>query len=263
MDRSKVDDVTRGITLGELEETLKSCDDSAPGPDGIPYSYLKHFWREIGGILLNAWNYSLLIKELPPSHKVSFLRLIPKAGKDQRIINNLRPIRLSNTDYKLITKTYARKLTKAISNSIGEEQTAYIPGRLINDNVRAMLMTIDLANVDPDVDGVVVSLDAKKAFDSVDHRFIRKCLESFGLGDFIPIFDTLYKGLVSQIIINGKTVNGFSILEGVKQGDALSCILFVMCMEPLIRNLNDNAMKGSARSTLMLCSRKPMAMQTT
>ena len=155
-------------------------------------------------------------------------------------INNLRPITLSNTDHKLITKTYAKRLTALVAEKICEEQTAYIPNRLINDNVRSMLMTIDLANLDQAIDGILVSLDAKKAFDSVDHRYIRRCLEAFGLADFIPIFDTLYKDLNSNIILNGKIVNGYRILKGVKQGDALSCILFIMCMEPLLRNLNEN-----------------------
>ena len=229
------------VTLEELEATLKTCADSAPGPDGIPYSFLRHFWQDFGPLLVSAWNYSLTIKELPPSHKVSYLRLIPKEGKDPKVLTNLRPITLSNTDHKLITKTYSKKLTKIVSSSIGEEQTAYIPGRLINDNVRSMLMTIDQANDDDEVDGVIVSLDAKKAFDSVDHRFIRKCLESFGLTCFIPIFDILYKNLNSQILINGRAVKGYDILKGVKQGDALSCILFIMCIEPLIRNIKENA----------------------
>ena len=225
------------LTLDELSGTLKTCADSAPGPDGIPYSYLKHFWSDVGPVLLCAWKHSVQTGELPPSHKVSYLRLIPKPGKDTRIISNLRPITLSNTDHKLITKTYARKLTNIVSNCIGEEQTAYIPGRLINDNVRSMLMTIDLANIDVTVDGVVISLDAKKAFDSVDHRFIKRCLKAFGVESFIPIFNVLYKGLKSEIILNGHAIDGYKILKGVKQGDALSCIIFIMCMEPLIRNL--------------------------
>ena len=229
------------LTPDELEETLKTCADSAPGPDGIPYSFLRHFWPKFGPILVAAWNYSLDTHQLPPSHKVSFLRLIPKAGKDCKRIGNLRPITLSNTDHKLITKTYAKKLTDLVADYIGEEQTAYIPGRLINDNVRAMLTTIDLANdADVDVDGVVVSLDAKKAFDSVDHRYIKRCLAAFGLNCFIPIFEILYKDLKSEIILNGRTVNGYRILKGVKQGDALSCILFILCMEPLIRNVKNN-----------------------
>ena len=234
------DVLTKELTLEELTTTLNTCTDSAPGPDGIPYSFLKYFWSDYGQVLLEAWNYSIRSKELAPSHKVSYLRLIPKAGKDSRVITNLRPITLSNTDHKLVTKTYARKLTNIVSSCIGDEQTAYIPGRLINDNIRSMLMTMDLADVDVNVDGVIVSLDAKKAFDSVDHRFIKRCLKEFGLEQFVPIFDVLYKDLRSDIIINGRIVKGYNILKGVKQGDALSCIIFIMCMEPLIRNIKAN-----------------------
>ena len=131
-------------------------------------------------------------------------------------------------------------MTSLVSELISEEQTAYVPGRLINDNVRAMLMTVDLANLEDNVDGLLISLDAKKAFDSVDHRFIRKSLSAFGLEVFVPIFDVLYKDLKSNIILNGKAVDGYRILKGVKQGDALSCILFIMCMEPLLRNVKEN-----------------------
>ena len=182
---------------------------------------------------------------------MSYLRLIPKAGKDPKILTNLRPITLSNTDHKLITKTYATKLTKVVSGLIGEEQTAYVPGRLINENIRAMLMTLDLANDDDDVDGVVVSLDAKKAFDSVDHGYIKRCLEAFGLGCFVPIFETLYKDLSSEILLNGRAVLGYKILKGVKQGDALSCILFIICIEPLIRNIKENDAIECIRSRLL------------
>ena len=115
-----------------------------------------------------------------------------------------------------------------------------MPGRLINDNVRSMLMTLNLANLDETVDGLIVSLDAKKAFDSVDHNYIRRVLDAFGLSQFKPIFNVLYKGLKSDIIINGGTIDGYKILKGVKQGDALSCIIFIMCMEPLIANIKSN-----------------------
>ena len=249
VDQGSEEELGRAITLEELTETLKTCADSAPGPDGIPYSFLKFFWHIFGPILTAAWNHSLAVNNLPPSHKVSYLRLIPKAGKDQRIISNLRPITLSNTDHKLVTKTYARKLTKIVSDKICQEQTAYLPGRLINDNIRSMLMTMDLANCDETVDGVIVSLDARKAFDSVDHDYIRKTLTAFGLNSFIGIFNVLYKDLKSNIILNGTVIDGYRILKGVKQGDALSCILFIMCMEPLIRNIKTNVNIESISST--------------
>ena len=85
----------------------------------------------------------------------------------------------------------------------------------------------------------MVSLDAKKAFDSVDHRFIQRTLVAFGLANFVRIFNVLYKDLKSDIIVNGSSIDGYKILKGVKQGDALSCILFIMCIEPLLRNLKE------------------------
>ena len=64
----------------------------------------------------------------------------------------------------------------------------------------------------------------------------------------MPIFRALYKDLQSDILINGKIVRGYSIKRGVKQGDALSCILFIMCIEPLLRNIEKNALIQTIRS---------------
>ena len=83
------------ITLEELSKMLSTCAESAPGPDGIGYGVYKKLWRLAGPILVEAWNYSMETGNLAPSHKVSFLRLIPKAGKDLKISTNWRPITLS------------------------------------------------------------------------------------------------------------------------------------------------------------------------
>ena len=178
--------------------------------------------------------------KLPPSHKTSILKLIPKAGKDLSKLTNWRPITLSNCDHKLITKIYSNRLCLNLKENIAERQTAYLKGRMINDNIRAMIGTIKAANLEGQVAGMLLSLDAKKAFDSVSHKYIEKILEHFGLGDFIGIFKILYCELKTDILINGKVVSGFNILRGVKQGDSLSCILFIMCMEPLLRNIEQN-----------------------
>ena len=232
--------VTRLITLADLERTLTRCQDSAPGPDGISYSFYKALWRTAGPLLVEAWNYSLSIGKLCTSHKVSFLKLIPKVGKDTKKLTNWRPITLSNCDHKIITKTYADRMSLAVAQKLKERQTAYLKGRLINDNIRAILTSIELTNSEEDLDGLIVSLDAKKAFDSVEHKYIEESLKKFGLESFVPIFRTLYSDLRSDIIINGRIVNGFRICRGVKQGDALSCILFIICMEPLLRNIEEN-----------------------
>ena len=234
------DDIAKEVTTAELLKTLQTCADSAPGPDGIPYSYLKLLWPIYGDTLKDAWHHSLNTKCLPPSHRVSFLKLIPKAGKDKKKLTNWRPITLSNCDHKIITKTYAIRVCERVASKINGGQTAYLKNRLINDNVRALLATINLTNLEDNTKGLLVALDAKKAFDSVSHKYIEKCLYKFGCKKFVPIFKTLYKDLKTDIIINGRITSGFKVNRGVKQGDALSCILFIMCMEPLLRNIEHN-----------------------
>ena len=235
-------EVSGPITLEELTKTLRTCRDSAPGPDGIPYSYLGALWPVMGSLICEAWSHSLVTGELCPSHKTSYLKLIPKAGKDLKKLTNWRPITLSNCDHKIITKTYSIRMASKVSKVIAARQTAYLKGRLINDNIRSIVMSIRLANLDEEnIDGLIVSLDAKKAFDSVEHSYIESCLKKFGLSSFVKIFKTLYSDLRSDILVNGKIVSGYRIKRGVKQGDALSCILFIMCMEPLIANIENNA----------------------
>jgi hypothetical protein len=91
------------------------------------------------------------------------------------------------------------------------------------------------------VDGLLVSLDAKKAFDSVDHNYICRVLKEYGVGDrFIKYFKVLYKDLTVRVLVNGHFSEKINIERGVKQGDALSCSLFILCIDPLIRNINAN-----------------------
>jgi len=59
-----------------------------------------------------------------------------------------------------------------IAPLIEENQTAYIKGRMINDNVRSLLAAVKMGELENDFDGLIVSLDAKKAFDSVEHDYI-------------------------------------------------------------------------------------------
>ena len=152
--------VANAIDLAELGRTLAGCHDSAPGPDGIPYSFYKSLWKWVGPLIVDAWNFTLSTGKLCPSHKVSFLKLIPKPGKDSKKLTNWRPITLSNCDHKLITKTYSKRMSIAVAPKIKERQTAYLKGRLINDNVRALLGSINVANLEERVNGLLVSLDA-------------------------------------------------------------------------------------------------------
>ncbi len=190
---------------------MKSCRDSAPGPDGIPYSYYKRYWNIFGDTLTEAWNESITNGRLPPSHNTSILRLLPKPGKELSKLTNWRPITLSNCDHKIITKCYANRLTQSLKDILHPSQAAYLPGKQIQDNLRL----INVVNNNAE-NPIIAALDARKAFDSVSHEYIRRTLKAFGLENFVPIFDLLYRDQEVNIAINGDRVKGYKIKKRSK-----------------------------------------------
>ena len=101
------------LTLEELSSTIKSkaMKDTAPGPDGIPYSVYNKLWDQAGPLILNSWNYS---------NELSTIMLLEKKGKSTEHLNNLRPITLTNCDVKLITKNFANRMSKVMPEVIHE-----------------------------------------------------------------------------------------------------------------------------------------------
>ena len=229
------------ITLKEMYEALLQCKDTAPGLDGIPYSVYKVFWNQIGFIVKEAWDYSLEIGRIPDSHRESVITILPKEGKDQSDIKNWRPITLTNCDAKIITKTLALRINPMLDSIIDPAQTAYIPGRSVMDNLRSNKFLKDYCNKQ-NIRAALTSLDARKAFDSVSHEYIDQVLEHYGFGHkFRKYFQILYKDIKARVLVNGYLSELINIERGVKQGDALSCAIFIICIDPLIRNINNNS----------------------
>jgi len=228
------------FTTEELRTTLKTCRESAPGPDGITYKYYEVFWEEIGVHLLKSWEYSKLISSLPQSQRQSTITLLPKEGKDITQIGNWRPITLTNCDLKIITKTIANRVSKVLDKIISPTQTAYIPGRVVHDNLRMFEFYRKYCQ-ENNVDAVLMSMDAKKAFDSVDHKYMFNTLKAYGFSDdFIDTVKILYKNIEADIMVNGYRTTLIRIRRCVKQGDAFSCALFIICIDPLLRNIERN-----------------------
>ena len=233
-------EIGQPLTINNLKVALKSCKDSTPGLDGIPYSYYRVFGNELLPLVLEAWEYSTATGSLPQSQSTSVISLIPKIGKDKHEIKNWRPISISSCDLKIITKAYSLKVGAHLGEIISDSQMGYVPGRDINFNNRILKLALDFCN-SSNLDYSIMSLDAQKAYDSVDHVYISNTLKAYGFPDnFISAVDILHSNLQAQVQVNGYLSSPFSIKRGVKQGDALSCALFIFAIDPLIRNIEKN-----------------------
>ena len=233
-------DLSAPITLSELEMALKTCNESAPGYDGITYDTYKALWNITGKYVCEAWNYSMAIKKTAPSQQLSIISLLEKKGKDKTKIENLRPISLSNCDIKICTKAIAIRTNKVLANIINKTQTGYVPGRQVNDNNRLIEEIINLYN-ERKQKAYLITLDAQKAFDSVDHSYLKRCLKAFGFPEtYIDQVETVYTGLKASVLINGHFTETINIDQSVKQGDSLSCALFIIAIEPLLRQFKES-----------------------
>ena len=102
-----------------------------------------------------------------------------RVGKNLTLVGNWRPFSLSACDLKIITKAYDNRLNVLLPSIMHESQAAYIPGRDISFNNRLLQHAKSYATK-LSLDFFIVSLDAQKAFDWADHRFLAKLLEQKG-----------------------------------------------------------------------------------
>ena len=136
-------------------------------------------------------------------------------------------------------------MKRLLPGLIHHNQTGYIPGRNIGENIRSILDIMSFTQA-KNLPGFLLFIDFEKAFDSLEWHFLEKCLELFNFGpDLIRWVNTFYKNVKSCIINNGLCSHYFNVERGVRQGDPLSPYLFVICVEILaIAVRNDENIKG-------------------
>ena len=161
------------------------------------------------------------------------MRLIEKKDKDRRILDNWRPISLLNVDTKIFSKILANRIKKVLPSIIGPEQTAFVKGRYIGEGIQVINGILEYYKGKIDA-GILLAIDFKKAFDSINHKFIFKTLKHFGFGkEYINMVRTLHQGAENAILNGGTTTRYFKLERSCRQGDCLSPYLFILAIETL------------------------------
>lgn len=96
-----------------------------------------------------------------------------------------------------------------------------------------------------DRSGILLAIDFEKAFNSLNHTLLSKALEKFNFGSyFLQWIKTFYTNISSCVLYNGFTTNLFPVRGGVRQGDPLSPLLFILTLDILACQIReDNGIK--------------------
>ena len=87
---------------------------------------------------------------------------------------------------------------------------------------------------------MIISIDAEKAFDKIQHLFMIKTLQKMGIeGTYLNIVKAIYDKLTANIILNGEKLRAFLVRSGTTQGCPLSRLLFNIVLEVLAPTIRE------------------------
>ncbi|XP_074278368.1 uncharacterized protein LOC141601959 [Silene latifolia] len=182
------------------------------------------------------------------------LTLIQKKSRPKSVAD-FKPITYCNGIYKVIYKIVCNRLARVLPSIVRENQSAFIKGRDIMDNILICQDLVRLYKRKTCSPRCIMKIDLKKAYDSIEWDYIKQMLKALGFPRrfILWIMEYLYRkptfsGLEIASLEDGRKTHAWEIMKtkvnqikqgkrGIRQGDPMSPLLFTLCMKYLSRIL--------------------------
>ena len=107
-------------------------------------------------------------------------------------------------------------------------------------NIHKSINVIHHINKLKDKNDMIISIDAEKAFDKIQHPLMIKTLQKVGIeGTYLNIIKAIYDKPTANVILNGEKLKPFPLRSGARQGCPLSPLLFHIVLEDLATAIRD------------------------
>ena len=225
-------------TMPDLEEVqiaiARLKNNKATGADGLPAELFK-----CGGELLEKRMHELLCKiwsdeSMPSDWNLSVLCPVLKKG-DPTLCTNYRGISLLNIAYKILSSVIVERLKPYMEKLIGSYQCGFRPGKSTIDQVFTLRQILEKTQ-EKQIDTHHLFVDFKAAFDSPSRDMLYSIMSDFGIPPkLIRLCGMTLTNTKSAVQIGTELSEPFDTKKGFRQGDPLSCDLFNLIMEYIIR----------------------------
>lgn len=219
--------------------------DKAPGPDGFRILFFQKCWDivklDIFKLCDDFYSGNANLERINWAN----IALIPKCQSPDDP-SHYRPISLINSTLKIVSKVLANRLSRKIGGLVDLTltQSAFIKGRCIIDNISTaheLLFYMQKLRLQ----GLILKVDFFKAFDTVDWNFLFALLRARGFTEkWTGWIQTILLSSKASFLINGTQCGYVRYHRGLRQGDPLSPLLFVMVMDVLSTMFNNALSTG-------------------
>ncbi|GMJ00023.1 hypothetical protein HRI_003671500 [Hibiscus trionum] len=235
------------VSREEISSALFQMSPSkAPGIDGFHASFYQKNWSIVGDVVCKTIQRMFSSGVVDPDLNRTLLVLLPKVDSPESI-SQFQPIGLCTVVYKILSKVVVNRLKPFLPDWITENQTSFVPGRSITDNiVIAQEIIHSMRTRKGKMGWFDIKVDLEKAYDRLEWSFIDDTLSDIGVPDHLrSLIMSCVSSVSTQILWNGDTSDSFKPTRGIHQGDPLSPYLFVLCMERLAQAIQREVDQGT------------------
>ena len=254
-DVSFLDDDGRYVappTLVEVSAAITSLkNNKAFGPDNIPAELLKMGGEELTKVMHQMILQIYNSETMPETWLEGTIVPLHKKG-DKLDCKNFRGIALLNAAYKVFARWLFNRLSPHAEEVVGEYQCGFRRDRSTTDQIFNLRLILQRGN-EFNVQTFHLFIDFKQAYDRTKRNELYVAMKELGFETkYVRLVKATLDGTKCRVKVQNDLSELFAVREGLKQGDALSCLLFNLALEMAMRRAGIRTSSTLATATIQV-----------